>query len=187
MSTDLDLPGLRPGDVLRVASTGLLTLRMRATLSALGIALGVAAIVAVLGLSSSSQAGLLAQIDRLGTNLLTVTSGQTLDGKQAKLPIAAPGMISRIGAVTATQATGSTGADVYRTPLIPHINTNGLNVQAATLGLPATVGTTVAQGRYLNAATAKLPVVVLGSAAAQRLGISRLQPGARIWLAGQWF
>lgn len=187
VSTDLDLPGLRPGDVLRVASTGLRTRRMRATLSALGIALGVAAIVAVLGLSSSSQAGLLAQIDRLGTNLLTVTSGQTLDGKQAKLPIAAPGMISRIGAVTATQATGSTGADVYRTPLIPHINTNGLNVQAATLGLPATVGTTVAQGRYLNAATAKLPVVVLGSAAAQRLGISRLQPGARIWLAGQWF
>jgi putative ABC transport system permease protein len=175
------------GDLARVASVGLRTRRVRAALSALGIAIGVAAIVAVLGLSSSSQAGLLAEIDRLGTNLLTVTNGQTLFGQTAELPLAAPGMIRRIGPVTQVQETGSTSADVYRSPLIPSINTNALSVQAASLGLPATVGTTVAAGSYLNAATAREPVAVLGAAAAQRLGIDRVYPGERIWLGGMWF
>jgi putative ABC transport system permease protein len=178
---------LRLGDLARLASVGLRTRRMRAALSALGIAIGVAAIVAVLGLSSSSQAGLLAEIDRLGTNLLTVTNGQNLLGNTATLPLAAPGMIARIGPVTQVQETGSIDTNVYRSPLIPPINTNALSVQAASLGLPATVGTTIAQGRYLNAATARLPVVVLGAAAAERLGIERVYPGERIWLGGQWF
>ncbi|HYY63408.1 MAG TPA: ABC transporter permease [Gaiellaceae bacterium] len=181
------LPRLRASDLARAASVGLRTRRMRAALSALGIAIGVAAIVAVLGLSSSSQAGLLAEIDRLGTNLLTVTNGQTLLGEEAKLPLAAPGMIARIGPVIRVEATGATDANVYRSPLIPAINTNGLSVQAASLELPATIGTTVASGRYLNAATARLPVAVLGSAAAQRLGIDRLYPRERIWVGGRWF
>src|SRR5262249_62055316 len=76
---------------------------------------------------------------------------------------------------------------VSRTPPIPSVNTNALSVQAASLDLPATVGTTIAQGRYLNAATARLPVAVLGAAAAERLGIERIYPGERIWLGGQWF
>ena len=181
------LPRLRASDLARAASVGLRTRRMRAALSALGIAIGVAAIVAVLGLSSSSQAGLLAEIDRLGTNLLTVTNGQTLLGEEAKLPLAAPGMIARIGPVIRVEATGATDANAYRSPLIPAINTNGLSVQAASLELPATIGTTVASGRYLNAATARLPVAVLGSAAAQRLGIDRLYPRERIWVGGRWF
>src|SRR5262249_23933166 len=104
---DLESPRLQPSDLARVASVGLRTRPMRAALSVLGIAIGVAAIVAVLGLSSSSQAGLLAEIDRLGTNLLTVTNGQTLLGEEAKLPLAAPGMIARIGPVTQVQETGS--------------------------------------------------------------------------------
>ena len=66
---------ISPADLLRLSSVGLRTRKMRAALSALGIAIGVAAIVAVLGLSASSQAGLLAEIDRLGTNMLTVSSG----------------------------------------------------------------------------------------------------------------
>jgi putative ABC transport system permease protein len=184
---------LRLGDLGRLASIGLRTRKLRAALSALGIAIGVAAIVAVLGLSSSSQAGLLAEIDRLGTNLLTVTNGQTLAGDTAELPEAAPGMISRIGPVTAVQSTGTvSGVYVYRSPLIPSINTNAPSVRATSLDLPATVGTSVAQGRFLNPATAREPVAVLGAAAAQRLGIDRLYPGERIWVGptpriGQWF
>jgi putative ABC transport system permease protein len=180
-------PRLGPGDLARVASVGLRTRRVRAALSALGIAIGVAAIVAVLGLSSSSQAGLLTEIDKLGTNLLTVTNGQTLFGQTAELPLAARKMIARIGPVTEVQETGSTSAQAYRSPLIPSINTNALSVQAATLGLPASVGTTVIAGHYLNQATAHFPVAVLGAAAAQRLGIDRIFPGERIWLDGQWF
>src|SRR5262249_33092654 len=113
---------LRPGDLARVASIGLRTRRLRAGLSALGIAIGVAAIVAVLGLSRSSQAGLLSEIDKLGTNLLTVSTGQTLFGGTAELPVAAPGMIGRIGPVTQVADTGTTSANVYRSPLIPSVN-----------------------------------------------------------------
>ncbi|HEY4412453.1 MAG TPA: ABC transporter permease [Gaiellaceae bacterium] len=187
MDPPLDFPRLRLSDLARVASVGLRTRRVRAALSALGIAIGVAAIVAVLGLSSSSQAGLLAEIDKLGTNLLTVTNGQTLFGQTAELPVAAPGMIARIGPVLQVQETGSTSANVYRTPLIPSVNTNALAVQAASLALPQAVGAKLAQGSYLNGATAHEPVAVLGFAAAQRLGIDRLYPGERIWLGGQWF
>jgi putative ABC transport system permease protein len=179
---------LRPGDLVRVATVGLRTRRLRAALSALGVAIGVAAIVAVLGLSSSSQQGLLAEIDRLGTNLLVVTNGQTLTGGTAELPLAAPGMIGRIGPVYQVDYTGAMSkVNVYRSPLIPAIDTNGLSVQAASLGLLRTVSTSVAQGRYLDAATAGEPVVVLGPAAAQLLGIDRIWPGERIWLGGQWF
>ena len=175
------------GDLARLASVGLRTRRMRAALSALGIAIGVAAIVAVLGLSASSQAGLLSEISRLGTNLLDVTNGQTLFGQTAELPTAAPGMIARIGPVSAVQYTGSVSGDVFRSSLIPTIDTNAISISAASLGLPRAVGTSISQGRYLNAATAREPVCVLGAAAAQRLGIDRVFSGERIWLAGMWF
>ena len=188
MPAALDSPRLGLADLARVASVGLRTRRLRAALSALGIAIGVAAIVAVLGLSSSSQAGLLDEIGKLGTNLLTVANGQTLSGETAELPVASPGMISRIGPVTAVDDTGSLGnVPAYRSPLIPRINTNALSVQATSLGLPHTVGTSVSRGRFLNAATVHEPVAVLGAAAAGRMGIDRIYPGERIWVGGHWF
>jgi putative ABC transport system permease protein len=179
---------LRPGDLAGLASIGLRTRRLRAGLSALGIAIGVAAIVAVLGLARSSQAGLLAEIAQLGTNLLTVNNGQNLAGGTAELPVAAPAMIGRLPGVTAVQDTGTvSNADAYRNPDINPIETNALTVTASTLGLPAVVGTSVAQGRYLNAATAREPAAVLGAAAARRLGIDRIWPGERIFAGGMWF
>ncbi|MET7937434.1 ABC transporter permease [Streptomyces sp. NPDC005322] len=188
MTTTAPAPArLHPADLARTASVGLRTRRMRAALSALGIAIGVAAMVAVMGLSASSQAGLLAELDKLGTNLLTVTPGRVLGGGEAKLPVEAPSMISRIENVEQVQSTGKIKADVFRSPYIPSINTNGLTVHAASLGLPAAVRTTVAEGRYLNAATAREPVAVLGATAAARLGVGKVHPGARIWVGGQWF
>jgi putative ABC transport system permease protein len=172
----------------RVASVGLRTRGLRAALSALGIAIGVAAIVAVLGLSSSSQAGLLAEINQLGTNLLTVTNGTTFTGQAATLPLTAPAMIGRIDPVTDVADTGQlSNVNVYRSPLIPSIDTNELSVQAASLNLLPAVGTSIAQGSYLNAATATEPTVVLGAAASQRLGIDHIYRGERVWLGGMWF
>ena len=185
-AVDLAPRRLRASDLARVASVGLRTRRLRSALSALGIAIGVAAIVAVLGLSSSSQAGLLAEIERLGTNLLTVTNGQSFTGQTAELPLVAPAMIARINPVETVAETGAITGDVYRTPLIPAVETNALSIQAASLGLLHTLGIHVVQGRYLNAATAQEPVAVLGSAAAQRLGIDHLYPGERIWASNQW-
>ncbi|MFF5295298.1 ABC transporter permease [Paractinoplanes globisporus] len=179
---------LRPSDQVRVASIGVRARKVRAALSALGIAIGVAAIVAVLGLSSSSQAGLLAQIDRLGTNLLTASSGQSFSGAAADLPTAAPARVGNLDAVEQVAHTAAIDdAKVYRTPLIPAISTNALTVRAASLNLPDVVATGVAQGRWLNEATATQPGAVLGAVAAQRLGLDRVAPGGRIWLGGQWF
>jgi putative ABC transport system permease protein len=179
---------LRPGDLARLASIGVRTRRLRAALSALGIAIGVAAIVAVLGLSSSSQAGLLAEINQLGTNLLDVTTGQNFSSQAVPLPLAAPAMIGRIGPVYDVAYVGTlANTNAYRSPLIPSVETNALSVAASNLNLPGAVGTTVAQGRYLNAATATEPVCVLGAAAARRLGIDRVTPGERIWAGGMWF
>jgi putative ABC transport system permease protein len=193
VTTQLSTHRLRPVDLARLSAVAMRTRKLRAALSALGVAIGVAAIVAVLGLSSSSQAGLLAEIDRLGTNLLTVANGQDLGGQTAELPTAAPGMVSRIGPVSSVEYTGAvSNVYAYRTPLIPSISTNALSVQAASLGLPHTVGTSMAQGRFLNAATAREPVTVLGAAAASRLGVDRVYQGERIWIgaapsSGRWF
>ena len=177
---------LRPSDLGRLSTAGLRTRKLRAGLSALGIAIGVAAIVAVLGLSSSASAGLLEEISALGTNLLVVESGQTLTGQAAELPKASPAMIGRIDGVTEVQETASVNGSVYRSPLVPAVDTNALGIDAASLDLPATVGTRVAQGRYLDAATAQEPVCVLGAAAAQRLGIDRVYSGERIWADDMW-
>jgi putative ABC transport system permease protein len=141
----------------------------------------------VLGLSSSASAGLLDEISALGTNLLVVQNGQTLFGATAELSKAAPAMIGRINGVTDVDETGTVSGDVYRSPLIPSIDTNALSIDAASLGLLRTVGTSVAQGSYLNAATAQEPVAVLGAAAAQRLGIDRVYSGERIWVHNMWF
>ena len=178
---------LRPQDLGGLASVGLRTRKLRASLSALGISIGVAAIVAVLGLASSSQAGLLAEISKLGTNLLTATNGQSFTGT-AELPKSAPGMVGELPGVTGVQYTGAlTNVNAYRSPYVPSIDTNALSVDASSIGLPAVVGTSLAQGTYLNAATANEPVAVLGYQAAQRLGIDRVWPGEKIWVGGMWF
>src|ERR1700722_10647042 len=148
---------LRPSDVARLATVGLRTRKLRSGLSALGIAIGVAAIVAVLGLSSSASAGLLNEISALGTNLLVVENGQTLSGGTAELPTVAPAMIGGIDGVTEVQETGSVTGDIYSSPLIPAIDSNALSIDAASLGLLGTVGTSVAEGSYLNTASAQEP------------------------------
>jgi putative ABC transport system permease protein len=179
---------LGPHDWLRVASVGLRARPQRAALSALGIAIGTAAIVAVLGLSSSSQAGLLAEIDRLGTNLLTVEAGQSLTGGEAQLPLEAPARLTHLGDVQVLAHTGLMKEEkVYRNPMVPEANNGGLEVRATSLNLPSVLGTGVARGNWLNEGTARAPVAVLGSAAADRLGLDSVDPDQRIWLGGQWF
>lgn len=174
------------GDVLRVGAAGLRTRPTRVILSALGIAIGIATMVAVIGISSSSREELLRQLDRLGTNLLTVTAGRTVFGEEAELPRNAAAMVARVGPVQTAAATGAVdGVSVRRTDHISAAVTGGITVQAADLGLTRTLEGAVRTGIWLNEATARLPTVVLGSKAAERLGIST--PGVRVWLGDRWF
>jgi putative ABC transport system permease protein len=178
---------LTAADLLRVGSLGLRSRRVRAALSALGISIGIAAISGVLGIAQTSKASLLAELGQLG-NLLTVQSGSTLSGTQAELPTTAEGMVSRIGPVTGVAEIASlSSVYVYRTPFIPLIDTSGIALTAASPSLPATVGATVAYGRFLNPATARYPAVVLGAEAASLLGIDNLAQPAQVWIGGHYF
>ena len=163
---------LRACDLAGLASVGLRTRKLRAALSALGIAIGVAAIVAVLGLAASSQAALLAEIAALGTNLLTVTNGQTFGGATAELPAAAPGMIARLPGVTAVQDTGERQRrqrlQVTARPLDRDQRASAWMPPPS--ACPPWPAPALAQGSYLNAATARQPVAVLGAATARLLG-----------------
>jgi putative ABC transport system permease protein len=179
---------LRLDDGLRVASAGLRSRPLRAALSALGIAIGTAAIVGVLGLSASSQAGLIAEINQLGTNMLTVEAGQSFTGGATNLPLEAPARITLLDNVQQVADTALMKDEkVYRNSMIPVANTRGIEVRATSLNLLSVLSTGLARGDWLNEGTASEPVAVLGSAAARQLGIDRVFPDQRIWLGGQWF
>ncbi|MEO3747153.1 ABC transporter permease [Plantactinospora sp. B5E13] len=179
---------LRPRDVLRVGGVGLRTRPLRAFLSALGIAIGIAAMIAVVGISSSSRAELDRTLAALGTNLLTVAPGSTMFGDDAQLPEESVAMIGRIGPVQQVSATGTLSeARVYRSDRIPAAESGGIAARAARLDLLDTVGVTVASGTWLNEATARYPAVVLGASAAQRLGIGSADPDVQIQVGGRWF
>ena len=171
---------LAPRDVLRVGAVGLRARRLRAALSALGISIGIAAMVAVLAISESSKADLLSSLDRLGTNLLTVSPGQSIFGEEARLPDSARAMTGRIGPVEALSATGTVAAAVYRSELSPEAETKGISALAVDPSLPATLGATLADGVFLDDASARYPAVVLGSTAARRLGIARAGGGVQV-------
>ncbi|GAA2620938.1 ABC transporter permease [Dactylosporangium fulvum] len=178
---------LRPLDVARVGAIGLRTRPVRAALSALGIAIGIAAMVAVVGITASSRLDLAQRLERYGTNLLTVTPGVDLKGDQARLPAEAVDMVARIPEVEHVSATGKVNTTVYRTDRVPAANTNGIAVLAARTDLRAPVGATLADGAWLNTATERTTAVVLGATAARYLGIHTAGPDVRVWLGGQWF
>jgi len=178
---------VRPGDLLVGGLLALRARKLRAALSALGIAIGIAAGVAVLGISASSKANLLSELGA-EANLLTVSAGQNFDGSPASLPMTAERMIARIPPVESVTAVGYVpGATVRRTDLVPAIDSGGISVLAAQPGLLATLGGRVARGTFLNAATERYPAVVLGAAAAQTLGIDLVRPGTQVYLAGRYF
>ncbi|MGZ0220236.1 MAG: ABC transporter permease, partial [Acidimicrobiales bacterium] len=64
-----DLSRLRFSDVFRVGGLGLRARKVRTLLTALGIAIGIAAMVAVLGITASEDAQVQAELDALGPNL----------------------------------------------------------------------------------------------------------------------
>jgi putative ABC transport system permease protein len=178
---------LRAGDTLLGALLGLRARKLRTALSGLGVAIGIAAAVAVLGISASSRASLLAQLGAEG-NLVTVTAGQSFDGSPAPLPLTAEPMIARIPPVESVTAIGYVpGATVRRTAAVPAIDSGGISVYAAQPGLLGTLGGGVAEGTFLNDATARYPAVVLGAVAAQTLGVGQVGPATQVYLAGRYF
>jgi putative ABC transport system permease protein len=177
-----------PHELFSVAVQGLRTRRLRASLSALGIAIGIGAMVAVVGVSASSQANLLSLIDSLGTNLLTVTPGQTFLGSGEVLPSTAVGTILHMPAVDQASAVYQiSGASVLRSPYVPSEQTGGIGVEATDPGLLNAVSGKLASGHFLNANNDGFPTVVLGSQAASTLQITSATGHIQVYLNGTWF
>ena len=174
-----------PSDLVGLGAIGLRASRVRAALTMIGIAIGIAAMVGVLVISESSRSDLLSQLDRLGTNMLRVTAGQTLFGGEAALSSEARAMIERVGPVESASSVATVDATVRRTDYIDEGRTGGISVTAADLDLLDTLRAEVAAGTWLDEASSTLPTVVLGNTAARRLGIDEV--GVRVWLDDQWF
>lgn len=173
-------------DQLRVGAVGLSSRRVRSLLSALGVAIGVATVVAVLGISRSSQADLLSELDALGTNLLQAQSGQGLGfGGSTDLPASAATQVRNIGPVEEVATVTSLSGPVLRSGLADPAVTGGIGVKAADPSLLATLSGSVADGRFLDAAIDDHPVVVLGSVAAERLGVPAVDGRTAVWLDGR--
>jgi putative ABC transport system permease protein len=177
-------------DVLRVASVGLRTRRLRAALSALGVGIGVAAMVAVLGISESSKAGLVAELNTLGTNLLTIQPGQNFFGENASLPASAARAVRNLESVRDAAAVTAVSTSVRSNPFIEAAETGGITVDAGEPKLLSTLQGKLAKGSFLNRASGRYPIVVLGATAAQRLHIDRLMIAGRpvqVYIDGTWF
>ncbi|MFF9402667.1 MULTISPECIES: ABC transporter permease [unclassified Streptomyces] len=173
MKNDLRPSRLPLSDIARVGAFGLRARRARVVLSALGIAIGIATMVAVVGLSESSRADLMARLDRLGTNLLTAEAGEDAMGRAVKLPKNAVAMVERVGPVLHATATADVDARIRRSDVVPEERTAGVTAQAARLDLLSTLGGEVDKGAWLDPAGERLPTTVLGAVAAERLGITR--------------
>ena len=177
---------LRGADLLRLAGFGMAMRPHRAVLAALAISIGIASMIAVIGVSASTRAGLDRELDRLGTNLLTASAGKSLTGEDARLPRESVAMVDRLGPVTTTSAIGRVpDARVYRNDRIPVERSSAIAVYAARLDLLETVGVTVSRGTWLNDATAAFPAAVLGQDAAAAIGVAGA--GHQILLGGRWF
>ena len=178
---------LRFTDALWNSTTGLRVRRTRTLMTAGGIAVGIAALVAVVGISASSRAGLLAELDQLGTNLLRAAPGQTVLGQATTLPSDSPAMTRRIGPVESASAVSQLPTSVRRNDAISPAETGGIAVMAAEPDLMTTLQATLATGRFHNATPPEVPTVVLGSVAAERLGMTRLNGAPKVIINGEWF
>jgi putative ABC transport system permease protein len=176
---------LHPSDLAGLGAIGLRASRVRSALTMIGIAIGIAAMVGVLVISESSRSDLLSQLDRLGTNMLRVTPGQTLFGGEAVLAPEARSMIERVDPVESASSVATLDATVRRTDFIDEGRTGGISVAAAELDLLDTLRAEVATGSWLDEASSTLPTTVLGDTAARRLGID--ETGVRVWLGDRWF
>ncbi|MEO3929735.1 ABC transporter permease [Micromonosporaceae bacterium B7E4] len=182
---DVPRSRLRARDLLPTGTLGLRSRSVRALLSGLGIAIGIASIVSVLGVTRSSQSHLLAQIDQLGTNLLTVANGTDPNGAETRLPTTATPMIRQIPEVRSVAPTAKLSSNVYRNDRIPAGRTGGRAVRACDVSLLATLDGSLLTGTFLD--EGPYPVTVLGYGAATTLGIDDVSTSPRVWLGNHWY
>ena len=141
-------------ELVRVAAAGLMARKVRTLLIMLGPILGVAAIVAAIGINESSKGYLKAKLQELGTDLIVANAQDAIGGfgQSPRIPAEAVGRVSRLPDVTSVTGTlqianivtlpFEAAYDYYRAFPVPVIAT-GLN-------LPETMEVPLVSGRFLN-------------------------------------
>jgi len=159
---------------IRVALEGLALNKVRSLLTTLGVIIGVAAVIMMLGVSAGAEAAIADQINALGANLIMVTSAFTRGGFGRDAPRIQSLTYDDLQAIR-TQVTGINGATAEQTAM-----QNGRGGDKILENIPI-VGTTtdfplvheykVAQGRFLNDTDVERErkVAVLGYKVAQDL------------------
>jgi putative ABC transport system permease protein len=182
---------LSPLDLLGLGFVGIRTRKMRAALSALGIAIGIATMVVVTGIPASSQKALLQQLSSLGTDMLRAGIADTPDGAgKPAFPVESTSMVARIGPVRSVAAVANLHLSVSRSDRTEQGDGAGLTPLAATPNLLTLLKGKLSSGRYLDATSSRLPMTVLGAQTASRLGIARVNPGerpAQVLIGRQWY
>jgi putative ABC transport system permease protein len=160
---------------------------MRTTLSIVGIAVAVASLVSVIGLSASAQAQLLAELGQ-ESNLLTVAAGQTFSGDPTPLPPTAESMIRAIPPVESVTAVGTVpNLTVRRSAAVPFQQTSGISVLAAQGSLAAALSAGLVAGHFLGPVADVYPEVVLGYSAAKNLAIDRVGVDTAVFIDQRYF
>ena len=178
---------LKIKDLFFVALYGVRARRGRAALTSIGIGIGIAAIVAVTGISASGRADLLATLESLGTNLIKASPQAGFFGTQEKLPDGVVGMVERIGPVEEVTSTTQTDLIVRRSDFISKFEGGGISTIVTSPELLQVVGGNLIEGRFIQDGLSNIPVTVLGSVTASRLGINTLETPTKILIGNEWF
>jgi len=178
---------LKIKDLFFVALYGVRARRGRAALTSIGIGIGIAAIVAVTGISASGRADLLATLESLGTNLIKASPQAGFFGTQEKLPDGVVGMVERIGPVEEVTSTTQTDLIVRRSDFISEFEGGGISSIVTSPELLQVVGGNLIEGRFIQDGLSNIPVTVLGSVTASRLGINTLETPTKILIGNEWF
>ena len=178
---------LRTRDLFFVAVYGVKARKGRAALTSIGIGIGIAAIVAVSGIAASGSADLLSTLESLGTNLVKASPQAGFFGTQEELPEGVIGMVERIGPVEEVTSTTQTDLLVRRSNFISEFEGGGISTIVTSSELLNVIGGKLSEGRFITEGLADLPVTVLGSVTAKRLGITNLSKPTKILIDDEWF
>ena len=154
---------LRTRDLFFVALYGVRARKGRATLTSIGIGIGIAAIVAVSGISASGRADLLSTLESLGTNLVKASPQAGFFGTQEDLPKGVLGMVERIGPVEEVTSTTQTDLLVRRSNFISEFEGGGISTIITSAELLDVIGGNLVEGRFITPGLSNIPVTVLGS------------------------
>ena len=181
---------LRAIDVVAQAVRGLTSRKLRTALTALGISIGIASLISIQGITEANQAAARAEIDALGSDFLFITPGTGITEEAELLPYAPATLDSHISDLEYVAALYPVDARARRNELIPEAQTGGVTISAITsadLDLLEPVNGSVQFGRFHDPTSVEVPAVVLGSLAAERLGIRHLTGHPTINISGTNF